>query len=248
MIACALIVFESALDSERRARREALRAVELSQALTSAELAALRMQIQPHFLFNALNSISALMSSDAARADAMLVRFSELLRATLLSSRKATTTLAEELRFSARYLDLERLRFGDRLAVVFDLPAELAGLEVPNLLLQPLVENAVKHGVQRRVGPVRLALSVRRLGDDVEVELCNDRETEKDGIGAAGLGVGLENVRRRLALAFGSGAALELDLSDPRVARTRVRFPARAGAVEAGGGAGLVTVPRGGSK
>ncbi|MGH7712828.1 MAG: sensor histidine kinase, partial [Gemmatimonadaceae bacterium] len=140
-------VVTTVLDYRDALRERTVRAARLEAQLALAQFQALRAQLHPHFLFNALNAISALIHKDPARADRMLARLSELLRLAIDTAGSPEIRLIDEIDFVKRYLEIERMRFGDRLDVRVDLPVETYDALVPNMLLQPLVENAVRHGV-----------------------------------------------------------------------------------------------------
>lgn len=189
-----LLAMEAAREAERRE-------AELELLAREAELAVLRGQIRPHFLFNSLNSISALASTDAARAQEMCVRLAEFLRKSLSVGERKSISVAEELVLSRAYLSVEALRFGQRPQVEEDLDERGDSCQVPPLLLQPLVENAVRHGIASRIegGKVRVsvACSAGRLRILIENPLDPDTPTW------SGMGVGLANVRKRLAARWG---------------------------------------------
>jgi len=166
----------AALDA---ARERELRAARLESSLARSQLQNLRLQLQPHFLFNALHTISAAMYDDPAAADEMLDQLAELLRASLRTARSDEVPLGEELALLDRYLAIQRARFGDRLAVAIEVEPGAASLLVPSLLLQPLVENAIRHGSAERAG--RGAIAVRARRQDGRLLL----EVEDDGAGGA---------------------------------------------------------------
>lgn len=190
--------------------------------LRDAQLAALRMQLQPHFLFNSLNAIMALVrDQDTTRAVRALSLLADVLRATINAGDAATTTLAEEIAFVERYLDIERVRFGDRLRVVIDVPPELRPARVPTFLLQPFVENALKHGVLHDRGANEIAVTARN-GDKMLTLTVRD-----DGRGLPGAfsaGVGITNARARLEGMYGGDASLVVMNANPGV-EVRVRIP-----------------------
>jgi two-component system sensor histidine kinase AlgZ len=193
-----VIALEAARENERRE-------ADLKGLAREAELRALKDQLNPHFLFNSLNSISALTSSDPARAREMCVLLSDFLRLTLGLSEKPSIALKDEVALLRNYLAIERVRFGGRLVVEEDVDALAGDCFVPPLLLQPLLENAVKHGVASRLQGSSIRLSARRTGETLVLAVENPFEEE----GAArGTGLGLPNVRRRLAARWGDRAVL----------------------------------------
>jgi two-component system, LytTR family, sensor histidine kinase AlgZ len=189
-----LLAFEASHAAERQALESRVSARE-------AELRALRAQLNPHFLFNSLNSINALVGSDPEGARRMCERLGDFLRRTLTLGARESVTLGEELALVDRYLEIEQVRFGDRLRVERGVDPTVLDHRVPPLLLQPLVENAIKHGVQDAVNGGAVRLEARREGSLLVLTVENPFDGEAPA--RRGEGVGLENVRRRLA-AFGS--------------------------------------------
>ena len=211
-----------AFDYHRRFREREVAAAQLATQLATAQLQALRMQLHPHFLFNALHSAAMLTMIDPERAHRVLVQLSALLRTTLDRSSSAEVPLAEEIDFLDRYLAIERVRFQDRLQVAIEADDEALSSLVPNLILQPLVENAVRHGIARRTDA--RCLTIRAAVQNGTLVL----EVEDDGPGLPpgwtlesrnGGGVGLPNVRARLDAMYGERARLEL--LTPMVAASR---------------------------
>lgn len=195
----------TALKYLHEARARELNAAQLETRLLEARLQTLQRQMQPHFLFNTLNTISALMHRDVEAADAMIARLSDLLRMSLQKVDVQEVPLQEELDFLSKYLEIEQTRFRDRLTVVFDVQAETLHALVPNLLLQPLVENAIKHGIGPRTTPGRITVRARRNGASLELDVQDNGV----GLSAARLtdfnrGVGLSNTRSRLDHLYGS--------------------------------------------
>jgi signal transduction histidine kinase len=197
-----LIAFEDAADAEQRVLRSEIAARE-------AELRALRAQIDPHFLFNSLNSIAGLIAVDPGRARAMGQLLADFLRESLTLGGAARISLAREVGLAQRYLEIEQVRFGRRLEVVATVAADAAAVPVPPLLLQPLVENAVRHGIATCLEGGRVDITATRAGDMAVVVITNPRDPE-DGSGRRGTGFGLDIVRRRLAASFGDAAALAI--------------------------------------
>ena len=195
----------TALKYMREAAVKELSTAQLETRLLEARLHTLQRQMQPHFLFNTLNTISALMHRDVEAADAMIARLSDLLRMSLQRVGVQEVPLKEELDFLSKYLEIEQTRFRDRLTVVFDVQAETLHALVPNLLLQPLVENAIKHGIGPRPTPGQITVRARRNGALLELDVQDNGV----GLSAARLtdfnrGVGLSNTRSRLDHLYGS--------------------------------------------
>jgi signal transduction histidine kinase len=195
----AVVVLSHALDYHREAQERTLTAAEFQTRLAEAQLQALQRQLHPHFLFNTLHTISALMHRDTEAADAMLARLSDLLRLTLDRLGVQEIQLKEELEFLEKYLEIERTRFGDRLIVHMEIEPETLDVCVPNLILQPLVENAIRHGIAPRVGGGRLHIVARRTGNRLWLMVRDNGP----GLPAAKLeafnrGVGVSNTRSRL--------------------------------------------------
>jgi two-component system, LytTR family, sensor kinase len=194
----------------RESRDRALRASQLETRLVEAQLKTLQQQLHPHFLFNTLNSISVLMHRDTAAADRTLIRLSDLLRLTLERLGERSVTLEAELDFLRKYLDIERTRFADRLAIRFNVTEEALGAMVPTLLLQPLVENAIKHGVARKSGPGHIVVSAKRDHDKLWIEIRDDGVgLSADGLTALHKGIGVTTTRARLQHQFGADYRFE---------------------------------------
>ena len=193
----------------KQLRERELLTSQLSAQLSQAKLQALRMQLNPHFLFNAMNSISMLVRrNDNTQAVRMLAGLSDLLRYVLEDSPADEVPLRDELSFLERYLEIEKVRFQDRLHIQIDAAEETLDAFVPNLLLQPLVENAIRHGIARKVSPGRIEIAARRLGDRLILQVRDDGP----GLGPAlgGSGVGLANTRSRLEQLYGGEQSFEL--------------------------------------
>jgi LytS/YehU family sensor histidine kinase len=214
------------ITARRDQRSAALRQSELTRALQLAELRLLKSQLNPHFLFNSLNSVRALIADDPARAQKAVTQLSRTLRYTLTAGREELVTLARELDIVEDYLALESLRFGERLRIERDLASDAMGVRVPVMLLQTLVENAIKHGIAELPagGALRIVAALR--GGTLHIEVENTRpERTESAVLSEGEGVGLDNAAERLRLLFGSRATLELDLSRVEVAVARIRIP-----------------------
>lgn len=193
------LVVAHAIEYSRQAQVGRTRASELSAQLANAQLAALKMQIHPHFLFNTLNSISALLHKDVEIADRMIARLSDFLRMTLRNSGTSDVTLEQELEFLKTYLEIEKIRFQDKLLVEMEIDDRALNAKVPNLILQPLVENAVRHGVAKQTGVGHLYIYANRVGDRLVIKI-EDNGPGPNGIARPknGHGVGLTNTRARL--------------------------------------------------
>jgi two-component system, LytTR family, sensor kinase len=207
-----ILIFTYAMDARERMARQMMETARLSEELSKSQLAALRQQIEPHFMFNTLHSITGLVrdyKNDAAVS--MIVGLSEFLRRALEDSHRSQVTLAEEVEYLQRYLEIQKVRFGERLQVSMDIPAELLRAQVPNLLLQPLVENAIKHGIAKRAaGGI-----VRVTGANPNGKLClsiyNDGPDLPTDERAARTGVGIGNLRTRLHILHGKESDLKLN-------------------------------------
>ncbi len=198
-------------DNYRAARDRELNSAQLERQLALAQLQNLRLQLQPHFLFNALNTISAVMYEDLAAADAMLARLSDLLRLTLAASTRQEVPLEDEVRILDLYLHLMRARLEDRLSVSLDIEPGLASALVPQLILQPLVENSIRHGADPLTSTVAVAVSARRRNGSLRLEV-RDRGPGIDAAPASflGKGIGLTNTAERLQRLYGPRQSFDI--------------------------------------
>jgi two-component system, LytTR family, sensor kinase len=187
--------------------------LELERDLAATRLMVLRQQLQPHFLFNAPNAVSGLIEPDPPRAQRLLVELSDLLRLALRQSTAADATLSDELDFADRYLAVERARLGDRLRVAYDVDQDLLGARLPSFTVQPLVENAVRHGIARRLDGGTVEVSVRRVTGALEVRVTNDADA---AVTPGEDGTGLASLRARLSGMYGDRAALDARAADGR--------------------------------
>ncbi|HEX8514002.1 MAG TPA: histidine kinase [Allosphingosinicella sp.] len=202
--------FYIAISSATRLRAAERRAAGAERDAQEAQLRALRYQVNPHFLFNTLNSLSSLvMARRDEEAEAMIVNLSAFFRSSLALDPSEDITLSQEIEFQQLYLDIEKTRFPRRLDVRIDVPAQLRGARVPPLILQPLVENAIKHGVARTAESVRLTVTAREEDSRLILTVENDRGPSDPAKGEQGTGVGLVNVCERLAARFGALATCE---------------------------------------
>lgn len=212
-IAYALILTITYLvDSRERVARQMTETARLNEELSRSQLAALRSQMEPHFMFNTLNAIAGLVRDRREQAAVdMIVGLSEFLRRSCDDSHRLLVSLAEEVEYMQRYLDIQKMRLGDRLRISVDLPAELSGAQVPSLLLQPLVENAIKHGVAERVSGGSVRVTGARRNGSLHLSVYNDATNLPRGWPATGAGTGLANLRTRLRILHGDAAALRLE-------------------------------------
>ncbi len=210
------IVAEAEVRAERLARTE-------QEALaTHAELARLQAQIEPHFLFNTLSNVVSLIDTDAAAARSMLLDLTALLRTSLARSRRTDVSLAEELELLRAYLGIMAIRMGERLRWKIDADDDILAAHLPPLLVQPLVENAIRHGLEPRTEGGSLVIRCRRTGTAMLIEV----EDSGRGFGAAGAeGVGLTNVRERLQSCYGDKAALTLESNATGGVTARLDLP-----------------------
>jgi hypothetical protein len=207
----------------REYRTVRLKQSELARALQLAELRLLKSQLNPHFLFNALNTVRSLIADSPLRAQIAVTRLANTLRYTLSSRHDELVTFAQELDIVTDYLELESMRFEDRLRIERDVPADAASVYIPVMLLQTLVENAIKHGIAKLPSGGLLRISAVLKNEMLNVEIENPRPPAP--IPATDEGVGLRNARDRLRLLFGTRATLDLDLSKLAVATARLRVP-----------------------
>jgi two-component system LytT family sensor kinase len=207
-----------------RSRAERARAQEVERSLREARLHALALELQPHFLFNTLNGIAALVRSDPRAAERMLIRLSDLLRLTLESGKAGQVPLGEELRQLELYLGLQQMRHGSRLTVQSEIPAELEPARVPAMLLQPLVENALTHGIGGRPGPGTLRLRAWREGARLWLSVEDDGVGIPEG-GPPREGIGLANTRARLGALYPDEYELRIEPCPQGGTRILIRLP-----------------------
>lgn len=222
-----IITISHAIDYYRKYHERTVHALELEKHLTEARLQSLLRQLKPHFLFNTLNGIASLMHSDVDAADKMLVRLSELLRLTMHHRGQPLTPLREEIAFIEKYLEIERIRFRDRLATEIQVAPDVLDLEVPSLIIQPLVENAIRHGTEPQVRPGRVAVEARRAGDNVLL-IVRDNGAGVPAGGFSREGIGLANTRARLRELYGDRHTFELANHAAGGLEARITLPASA--------------------
>ena len=207
LIYCQVVAATEAFAHAWESRRRGIAAATYARQLAEARLHVLSAQLQPHFLFNTLHAISALVYEDPARAERLLARLSEMLRLTLRSGTRVETTLEEELALLRRYAEIQEARYGERLRVAFEVEPGVRGAMVPRLILQPLVENAIRHGITRRITPGRVDVRAWEGGGRLHLAVCDD------GVGLpASLreGVGLGITRARLRQLYGTEQRVDL--------------------------------------
>jgi len=204
---------------------KAVRQAQLEAQVRNGELMMLRSQINPHFLFNSLNSISSLTVTDPLKAREMIVKLSDFMRYSLSSRNDQPVTLRNELQSLRLYLHIEKIRFGDRLSIEEDITPEALETLMPGMLLQPLYENAIKHGVYESTGEVVIRTTARVEAGVVVISIVNSVDTEAV-VTRKGAGIGLKNVSSRLELFFGDKASLTVNSTDDSFT-VILRFPFR---------------------
>ena len=225
---------QTAKTREREALELSLRSTQLAQELSAAQLGALKMQLQPHFLFNTLGAIMVLsQKNQPAQVESMLARLSELLRLALQDVDAHEIPLHRELEFLRLYLSIEEVRFKDRLNVGIDAATDVSDALVPHMVLQPIVENAVRHGLGRSERSVSIHICAQKHGDQLRLQVSDD------GPGSLspafeGTGIGLANVRRRLFHLYGSSASLTAVNRMPHGAEVTIQLPYRTDTAEIG--------------
>lgn len=211
-------------EAQAEQARERARSTELERQAVTSKLKALQAQIEPHFLFNTLANVVSLIDTEPAQARRMLERLIELLRSSLAASRADRATLGQESALLAAYLDILKVRMGNRLDYILDIPSELTSAHLPPLTLQPLVENAIRHGLEPKVDGGTVQVRAQALEGRLMVEVEDDGQGFRPGAGA---GVGLDNVRDRLASQYGDGARLVIEEARPGT-RIRITLPLEA--------------------
>jgi sensor histidine kinase YesM len=209
----------------RRALQRQRQAEQLQVRLVEIRLESLSAQLNPHFLFNALNSIAEMVHRDAAAADRMLVGLGELLRSSLDHRQRSLVPLHEELRLLRHYLEIEKVRLGERLQLHWDIDERLNDALVPPLLLQPLAENAIRHAIAEKIAPGHLGVQVRSEGPWLLLEVRDDGDGKSST--APHHGTGLANIRSRLECLFGTDYSLQLDAAPEGGTQAQLRMPLR---------------------
>ncbi|HXG94877.1 MAG TPA: histidine kinase [Blastocatellia bacterium] len=231
----AILLVSHAIDYYHRYQEEELKIsrleTELAQAqlqAARAQLEALKMQLQPHFLFNTLNSISALLEEDAQAAEEMIARLGDFLRLTLESSGAQEVPLQEEMEFLRCYLEIERVRFQDRLSVLIEIAPDALDALVPNMILQPIVENAIRHGIAERISEGRIEIRAARVGDSLRLSVKDNGPGLSSGRPTGSKlkpGLGLSNTCARLEQLYGASHSLEIADAREGGAQVTVEIP-----------------------
>jgi sensor histidine kinase YesM len=223
-----ILLVSFVLDARSRLSRQETATAQLNEQLTRAQLSALRRQIEPHFLFNALHAVAGLVREGRNEAAvSMIVALSDFLRRTLEDPKRHEVPLQEELEFVQRYLEIQKVRFAERLQLTVEVPTELLPIPVPALILQPIVENAVKHGIAKRTAGGAVRISANRLNSTLTLRVYNDGPALAGVDGNAELGVGLANVRTRLHGLYGDASDLTIHNQSPDGVETCVSMPFR---------------------
>ncbi len=206
-----LVMILMYVESSRQMSEKVTLLLKLQNQLQAAELSSLKKQLKPHFLFNALNTVSSLMEENVEAAQDVLVRLGEFLRTSLREERADRVPLIHELGTASHYLAIESVRFKDRLMVEYSISNECNQALVPNLILQPLVENAVKHGANKSDQMIRIEIRAERIGDRLRLSVIDDGQGCRD-VNAAlnSSGIGLRNVKQRIALMYGASGDLQI--------------------------------------
>ena len=220
-----IVSIVTAFAFSRRSDERERNAAELTASLAEARLKALRMQLHPHFLFNTLNAISTLVHRDARAADDMIANLSELLRAAL-DTTEQEIPLARELEFLNRYLDIQQVRFGDRLKIEKEIDGAALGIPVPTLILQPLVENAIHHGIEPQTGSGAIRIGARRDGEILRLSVRNSGGAPRPPAKPSS-GIGLSNTQARLQELYGERARLMLNTDNAGTFAVDIEIPVR---------------------
>ena len=203
------------LIAQRRFAIQQAETARLNEQLTKAQLNALRRQIEPHFLFNTLNAIAGLVRENRNEAAvSMIARLSDFLRRTVNDSDRQQVALSEEIEFTQKYLEIQQVRFADRLTFAMDVPADLLSARVPSLILQPMVENAIKHGIAKRVQGGVISIAAARSNGTLTLRIFNDGPSLPAAWEQTTSGIGVQNVRTRLQSLYGN--AFDLSLRNQR--------------------------------
>jgi two-component system LytT family sensor kinase len=222
----AILVVGYVLDSRERLANQRIETARLNEQLSKAQLSALRRQIEPHFLFNTLNAISGLVREGKnGAAVSMIAGLSDFLRRVLEDSDRQQVPLGEELEFAKKYLDIQKVRFAERLQLTLDVPSALFPAQVPSLILQPMVENAVKHGIAKRVHGGAIRIAAFRSNGMLTLSVYNDGPSLPADWEEAHSGIGISNARSRLQSLYGDGFELSIRNQEPGGVEVSVSVP-----------------------
>jgi LytS/YehU family sensor histidine kinase len=223
-----IVAIGYAIDSRERLALHETETAHLNELLTRAQLDALRRQIEPHFLFNTLNGIAALVREErSAAAVETIADLSDLLRRVTECSASHEVALGEEMKFLHKYLDIQKLRFADRLRLSVDVPAELLSAQVPSLLLQPIVENSIKHGISKRAHGGRVRIGAFRSDRVLTLNVYNDGPKLAPDSGALQAGTGIFNIQARLRSLYGNAFSLTMRNEEPHGVEVSISLPFR---------------------
>ena len=202
------VVFFYAINYYQSLKEKIKKEAELKSLVREAELSALKSQINPHFLFNSLNSISSLTISDPSKAQEMVINLSTFMRYSLQHDQDETVSLKEELENIRLYLSIEKIRFGKKLDTIFEIEESCQHCRIPNMILQPLFENAIKYGVYEATVPVKITTTCR--AENNHILICIENDYEADSVKNRGEGIGLRNIKQRLNLIYGNAELLRI--------------------------------------
>ncbi|KAA3602828.1 MAG: hypothetical protein DWQ06_06550 [Calditrichaeota bacterium] len=202
-----------------------IRTLKLESELSKAEFQALKMQLQPHFLFNTLNSISALLQTDTEKADKMLTLLGDFLRLTLERKNDSFLTLEEELKFTKNYLKIEEVRFGERLKVILKIQDEILKARVPNLILQPLVENAIQHGVSKNIEKGWVKIIAEKYQNDLKLTVADSGANSQTPVKTKNKGIGLRNTKSRLEQLYGDNFTFGFGKIEDKGFEVKIKIP-----------------------
>lgn len=223
-----ILIAGAILDSRERLALQQTEAARLAEQLSKAQLSALRRQIEPHFLFNTLNAIAGSVREGRNEAAiSMIARLSDFLRRLLEDTNQQEVPLGQEVDFLQKYLDIQKARFADRLQLTFDVPRELMSAQIPSFILQPMVENAVKHGISKRAQGGTIRISAARLNTMLTLRIFNDGPRLPDNFDCSSTGIGISNVRTRLQRLYGDRFDLCFRNQEPDGVEVLVAVPFR---------------------
>jgi sensor histidine kinase YesM len=216
----------TALDYQRKFRNKQIELAQMESQLSGAQLNALRLQLQPHFLFNTLNAISSLMDFDKKKAQKIVSQLGSLLRFVLDQNKKQHVPLRDELDFVRNYLNIEQVRFLDRLTTTYDIAPDTLDAQVPSLLLQPLVENAIKHGFASQTGQGHIQVKSLRENGHILLTVTDDGNGSTiDVNNLPGSGIGLKNVQERLELIYKGDASMQIHTAEGEGFEVKIKLP-----------------------